>query len=383
MEVYFDNAATTKPRKEVIEVVAKTMQENYGNPSSAHMKGVFAEEVIVKARRTLSEAIKSKPDEVFFTSGGTEGNNTIIFGVADSYKRVGNKIIISRIEHPSVANLKEELVSRGFEVIDAPLDDNGVVITDELVKLIDENVILVSIMYVNNEIGIIQPLRDIVKAVKKANPKTLVHSDCVQAFGKIEIDVRELGVDCITISSHKIHGPKGVGAIYKKKGVKIKPLLMGSSQQLGARAGTENVYGIAGFAKAIEMIMEGRKKFSQKVSELKKDLVQKLIGIEEVFFFVDNDVCVDYIISFGIKNIKSEVMLHSLESSGIYVSNGAACSSKNKAKKGTLLGIGVPFKEAETAIRVSFNGENTSEEIDYFVDNLIVNIEKLRRFVKR
>ncbi len=383
MEIYFDNAATTKPTDEVVNVVAKTMISEYGNPSSAHIKGMEAENVLSSARKDLAKLISSKEDEIIFTSGGTESNNLALSGFAYRNRRSGNKIMLSPIEHPSMLSQVELLKAHGFEIFFTPLDKNGLVDLEELEKMIDEEFILLSVMYVNNEIGIKQSITEISRVAKAKNPNIVVHSDMVQAFGKLKINVKELGIDMLSISGHKFHGPRGVGALYVKKGVKLESLVKGSSQQYGLRAGTENVPGIAGMVEAAKQVYNDFSAKQEKFRKLKDSLLARLEKIDEVFFYVDTEVCVDHIVSFGIENIRSEVMLHALEDKGVYVSNGAACSSKKKKKKGTLSVLGVEDNKRETAIRVSFNSNNTVEEINYFADELEKQIKILKRYVRK
>ncbi len=383
MEIYFDNAATTKPTEAVVNVVAQTMINEYGNPSSAHIKGMEAENILKDARKELACFISSKDDEIIFTSGGTESNNLALSGFAYRNRRSGNKIILSPIEHPSMLSQVELLKSHGYEVLFTPLDKNGLVDLKKLEEIIDDDVILLSVMYVNNEIGIKQNIAGISKLTKTKNSNIVVHSDMVQAFGKLKINVKDLGVDMLSISGHKFHGPRGVGALYVRKGVKLESLVKGSSQQYGLRAGTENVPAIAGMIEAAKEVYNDFSNKQEKFSILKESLVSSLEKIDEVFFYVDNDVCADHIVSFGIENIRSEVMLHALEDKGIYVSNGAACSSKKKKKKGTLSVLGVEDNRSETAIRVSFNSDNTVEEINYFVDELEKLIKILKRYVRK
>ncbi len=379
MDIYFDNAATTKPTDTVIDSVAKAMEFAYGNPSSAHIKGMDAENLISESRTKLAKLLGCRDDELIFTSGGTESNNLALTGLAKRHRREGSKIIVSPFEHPAILAQIPRLEEYGYKVSFAPVDKDGVVVLEELGRMIDNEVVLVSIMYVNNEIGMVQPIREIVELVKALNEDVLVHSDMVQAFGKYRINVHDLGLDAASISSHKFHGPKGVGALYLKKGINISPVIMGSGQQFGYRAGTENVPGIVGMAHAAVEVYADFEENARKFAELKQYLLDGLERIEDVFFFVNNEVCANHICSFGISNIRSEVMLHALEDVGVYVSNGAACSSKKKKKTGTLKALAVEDARSETAIRVSFNAENTKAEIDYFLKKL----EELSKFLKR
>ncbi|MCC5911635.1 MAG: cysteine desulfurase [Clostridiaceae bacterium] len=385
MEVYFDNAATTKPSDEVIEVMIKALRETYGNPSSLHKKGVEVEREIKKARKVVAKALGSSEKEIIFTSGGTEANNLAIQGILKANKRNGNHIITSKIEHKSILSTFKQLEEEGYEVTYLDVDKRGFVSLQQLDKVVTEDTVLVSIMHVNNEVGSIQPLEAIGKLVKKKNPKTIIHIDAIQSFGKIKFSVKDLPIDSLSISGHKFHGPKGIGAIYIKKATKIKPLVVGGGQESELRAGTENVPGILGLAKAAQSIVEQQDEKIKTLARLKRNLVDLLEKeIEDIHITSEiHDDFAPHIINVSLKGIRSEIMLHSLEGDEIYVSSGSACSAKKKGYSHVLKAMGMKEDLIDSAIRISISHINTEDEIRYAVEKIKKHCDSLRKIIKR
>lgn len=362
--IYLDNAATTKPCKEAIAAVSNTMESCFGNASSLHKMGIKAEIAINSARKTLLS--KLPEGDIFFTSGATESNNTAIFGAAETYKRTGNRIITTAIEHPSVANPITKLEEKGFEVIRlSPKDYED--FEQAIADAVDSKTLLVSCMAVNNETGFIIDVKRLYRLVKRKNEKTIVHVDAVQGFLKVP-----LNGDLISISGHKIHASKGIGALFVKKGIRFSPLLLGGGQQKKLRSGTEPVELIAGLEAAVKSYHGSAEEFT----ELKTHLVSQLNGIDGITLNSD-DRCVPNIINFSIKGVRSEIMLHSLEEQEIYVSSGSACS-KGKTS-GVLAAFGISDSDADSAIRVSLCADTTAEELDTLVTHIKKGIERFRR----
>lgn len=386
MEVYFDNAATTRAYDSVCHVMTEAMQVNYGNPSSLHMKGVDAERYIRSARETIARVMKIDEKEIIFTSGGTESNNMALIGGALANQRAGKHIITTRIEHASVYNPLFELENKGFEVTYLPVDAMGTVDLERLRAAIRPDTIIVSVMCVNNEIGTIEPLDEIGKIVKEKNPGTLYHVDAIQGFGKMRIYPKRLGIDMLSVSGHKLHGPKGCGFLYVRDKVKVRPLILGGGQQKDMRSGTENVPGIAGLCEAVRCTYDGleekldrlyglRAYFIQQVGKLERTRINGFLQREEGFFGP-----APHIVSVSFEDVRAEVLLHALEERGIYVSSGSACSSNHPAISGTLKAIGVEKKYLDATIRFSFSYDTTKEEIDYCIEALNIIVPMLRRF---
>lgn len=384
MEVYFDNAATTKIIPEVRDVMLETMDKDYGNPSSVHIKGVDAENYIKDARRIISKELKCDPKEITFTSGGTESNNLALIGIAEANKRSGNHIITTKIEHASVYNPLLFLEEQGYRVSFLSVDSKGMVSLDELRKELCDETILVSVMAVNNEIGTIEPIMEIAEIIKehnKANNKNvLFHVDAVQAFGKQRIYPKRVGIDAMSMSGHKIHGPKGSGALFVDSNVKIKPILYGGGQEKGLRSGTENTAAIAGMGKAVEKIYHNLDDNIEIMKNVKKTLIDGATAIEGV---TDNSGDAPHISSLSFEGVRSEVLLHALEDKGIYVSAGSACSSNHPAISGVLRSIGLDNKLLDSTLRFSFNEYNTVEEAQYTVKVLEELLPTLRRFTRK
>ena len=381
MEAYFDNSATTKVLDSVKNIVVKTMTEDYGNPAAKHRKGMEAEQYIRDARKIIADTMKVQEKEILFTSGGSESNNMALIGAAWANQRAGKHIISTSIEHPSVYNPLGVLEELGFEVTILPVDHDGHISLKELEEAIRPDTILVSTMYVNNEVGAVEPVEEISKIIKAKNPSTLYHVDAIQAYGKYVIRPKKQGIDLLSVSSHKIHGPKGVGFLYIRNGVKIKPLIYGGGQQAGMRSGTENVPGVAGFGAAAKEMYTNHAEKVQKLIELKDYMTDRLGEIEgTVINSKKGEASAPQIVSVSFEGVRSEVLLHALEDKGVYVSSGSACSSNHPGISGTLKGIGVAQKLLDSTIRMSFGMFNTKEEVDYTIDVLKELVPVLRRY---
>lgn len=385
MIAYLDNSATTKVLDSVKEVMVKVMNEDYGNPSSLHSKGVDAEKYIKDAKETISKILKVKEGEIYFTSGGTESNNMALIGFALANKRSGNHIITSGIEHASVLNTMKFLEEQGFRVSYIPVDKDGHVDVDRLVEEVCEDTILVSVMQVNNEIGAIQPIEEISKRAKIKNPNVKIHMDAIQSFGKMSIYPKKLGVDMMSVSGHKIHGPKGSGFLYITEGLKVKPIIIGGGQEKGMRSGTQNVPAIAGIAVAAKENYTDLNEKITHMNELKDYFIERISKIPNVKV---NSKCGEegapHIISVSFIGVRSEVMLHTLEEYDIFISAGSACSSNKKAHlSDTLKGIGLSNEELDSTVRFSLSYMSAKEEVDYCIDTIEKNIDILRRYVRK
>lgn len=384
MEAYFDNSATTVVTESVKNIVVKTMTEDFGNPSSMHMVGVNAEKYIKESQENIAKILKVDPKEIYFTSGGTESNNMAIIGSVMANKRKGNKIITTAIEHSSVAGPMKYLEQQGFNVVYLPVDCFGKASVEALKKEMDEETILVSVMYVNNEVGAIQPVSEIGHYIKTINPQVVYHVDAIQAFGKMDIKPKKDQIDLVTVSGHKIHGPKGSGFIYIKKNTKINPIIFGGGQQMGVRSGTENVPGIAGIGQAAKDCYEHLSANVKKLTKLKDYLIEQLEKIEDVT--INSRKGADgapHIVSASFKGVRSEVLLHALEDKGIYISAGSACSSNRPSVSATLKAMGIDKELLESTVRFSFCEFNTVEEVDYAVEQLKELLPMLRKYVRR
>ncbi|MFQ9514946.1 MAG: cysteine desulfurase family protein [Eubacterium sp.] len=384
MEAYFDNSATTVVTESVKNIVVKTMTEDFGNPSSMHMVGVNAEKYIKESQENIGKILKVDPKEIYFTSGGTESNNMAIIGSVMANKRKGNKIITTAIEHSSVAGPMKYLEQQGFNVVYLPVDCFGKASVEALKKEMDEETILVSVMYVNNEVGAIQPVSEIGHYIKTINPQVVYHVDAIQAFGKMDIKPKKDQIDLLTVSGHKIHGPKGSGFIYIKKNTKINPIIFGGGQQMGVRSGTENVPGIAGIGQAAKDCYEHLSANVKKLTKLKDYLIEQLEKIEDVT--INSRKGADgapHIVSASFKGVRSEVLLHALEDKGIYISAGSACSSNRPSVSATLKAMGIDKELLESTVRFSFCEFNTVEEVDYAVEQLKELLPMLRKYVRR
>lgn len=385
MEVYLDNSATTKCYDSVGETVRRVMCEDYGNPSSMHRKGVEAEKYIKQSKETLAKLLRVQEKEIFFTSGGTESDNLALIGCARANRRAGKHLITSSIEHPAILNTMQYLErEEGFRVTYLPVDKNGRIRLDVLRESLCEETILVSIMYVNNEMGSVQPLSEAIRIVKGYNKNILFHVDAVQGFGKYRIFPKRMGIDLLSISGHKIHGPKGIGALYVNEWVKIKPIVFGGEQQKNVRSGTENVPGIAGLGVASKEIYRNFEEKVARMRELKNYFIDGIMKIPDtVIHGLYDESSAPHIISVGIGGIRSEVLLHVLEERGIYVSSGSACSSNHPGISSVLKSIGTRKEYLDATLRFSLSEFTTKEEIDYTLDVLYNCIPMLRRYRRR
>lgn len=382
MNIYLDNSATTKVHPEVVSAMNKIYLEEFGNPSSKHAMGFEAEKIMRAAIASIAKTLHAKESEILITSGGTESDNMAIFGTARAKVRVGKHIITTRIEHPAVSNPIIELEKQGFDVTYLEVDSEGVVTVDAVREALREDTILVSIMMVNNEIGTREPIEEIGAMLKKEAPNAYFHVDAVQGYGKYKIRPADIGIDLMSVSSHKIHGPKGIGFLYIRDGVRVLPLLYGGGQQKDRRPGTENVPGIVGMSKAAELIYED---FDEKISHMKnlRDRLKEGISkIEDVRLNGPADGA-PHIVSASFAKISSEVLLHALEDKGIYVSSGSACASNHPGISGTLKAIGVEDEYINGTIRFSMCADNTEEEIDEVIRVLEELVPQLRRFTRK
>lgn len=384
MEAYFDNSATTIVTDDVKDIVVKVMTEDYGNPSSMHMVGVNAEKYLKEAKETISKILKVEPNEIYFTSGGTESNNWAIMGAVEANKRSGKKIITTKVEHASVKSPMKHLEQMGYEVTYLPVDQAGVVQLDALKEAMTEDTILVSIMYVNNEVGAIQPIEEIGKYIKTINKNVIYHVDAIQAFGKMEIKPKKSNIDVLTVSGHKIHGPKGTGFMYLKKNVKVNPFILGGGQQNAMRSGTENVPGIAGLAKASDDCYKHLEENVSTMIALKDYLIDGLLNIDGVTVNSQKgNEGAPHIVSASFSGVRSEVLLHALEDKGVYISAGSACSSNKPAISETLKAMNIDKDLLGSTVRFSFSRFNTKEEIDYTLEQLKAMLPILRKYVRR
>lgn len=381
MEAYFDNSATTRCYPEVAEIVVKTMTEDFGNPSAMHLKGVEAEKYVREAAQILAKILKVNEKEIIFTSGGTESNNLALFGGADANKRSGNHIITTSVEHAAVGQPAERLEQMGYEVTIVPVDHRGVVQLEALEKALRPDTILVSTMYVNNEVGAVMPVEEIAKLVHEKSPKALYHVDAIQAFGKYRIYPKKAGIDMLSVSSHKIHGPKGVGFLYINEKARIQPQILGGGQQAGIRSGTDNVPGIAGLGVAAKMVYTDFDKKIEHMYQLKERLAEGFLKLPDVRLNgMEIREGAPQILSASFLGVRSEVLLHTLEEKGIYVSAGSACSSHKRKAAGTLSAMGMEAAQRESTLRFSFSEENTFEEVDYALEVIGQVLPMLRRY---
>ena len=388
MEAYLDNSATTRCSDRACQLMVDLLTKDYGNPSSLHMKGIEAERFVETAKKKIAKTLRVSEKEIIFTSGGTESNNLAIIGAAMANRRAGNHIITTSIEHASVENPMEFLKEQGFDITYLSVDENGIISLEELEEAVTEQTILVSMMQVNNEIGAIEPVAEAAELIKKKNPDTLIHVDAIQSYGKMYIYPKKLGIDMLSVSGHKIHGPKGSGFLWVKEKTKLKPLILGGGQQKGMRSGTENVPAIAGLGEAAEEIYENLDEKRAHLYGLKQrfiDGIEKLEGTH-----VNGKTGEDsapHIVSVSFEGIRSEVLLHSLEDRGIYVSSGSACSSNNHAgkQKGskTLRNIHLKENLLDSTLRFSFSVHTTEEEIDYALEVLGELLPVLKKYTRQ
>lgn len=384
MEVYFDNSATTRCYDSVKEIVIRTMTEDFGNPSAMHLKGVEAEKYVKDSAAKLARILKVQEKEILFTSGGTESDNLALIGAAMANKRSGNHIITTVVEHPAVSQPALFLQEQGFEVTYLPVDNRGVVKLDALEAVLRPDTILVSVMYVNNEVGAVMPVEEIGRRIREKSPKALFHVDAIQAFGKYRIYPKKMGIDLLSVSSHKIHGPKGVGFLYINEKAKLQPQILGGGQQSGMRSGTDNVPGIAGLGVAAEEIYRDLDANVERMYSLKEHIAK---GLEKIPDIRINGMALregaPQILSISVMGVRSEVLLHSLEERGIFVSAGSACSSHKRKPSSTLTAMGMAKDQIESTVRLSFSEENTAEEADYFLQVIGELVPVLRRYSRR
>lgn len=384
MEVYFDNSATTRCYDSVKEIVVRTMTEDFGNPSAMHLKGVEAEKYVKDSAAKLARILKVQEKEILFTSGGTESDNLALIGAAMANKRSGNHIVTTAVEHPAVSQPAMFLQEQGFEVTYLPVDSRGVVKLDALEAVLRPDTILVSVMYVNNEVGAVMPVEEISRRIREKSPKALFHVDAIQAFGKYRIYPKKMGIDLLSVSSHKIHGPKGIGFLYINEKAKIQPQILGGGQQGGMRSGTDNVPGIAGLGVAAEEVCRNLDASVEKMYSLKEYIAK---GLEKIPDIRINGMALregaPQILSISVMGVRSEVLLHSLEEKGIFVSAGSACSSHKRKPSSTLTAMGMAKDQIESTVRLSFSEENTAEEADYFLQVMGELVPVLRRYSRR
>ena len=385
MEVYLDNSATTRCYPEVGELVYKVMCRDYGNPSSMHRKGVEAEHYVKESKEILARLLKVNAKEIFFTSGGTESDNLALIGTARAARRSGNHLITSAIEHPAILNTMRHLEEEeGFRVTYLPVDANGQIKLEALRDALCKDTVLVSVMYVNNEVGAVQPVEQAARIVKSYNPAILFHTDAVQGFGKYRIYPKRLGLDLLSASGHKIHGPKGIGFLYINERVKITPIVYGGEQQKNVRSGTENVPGIAGIGLASKMIYRDLDMKVALMRELKEHFLEGVTKIPNTTIHgLTDENSAPHIISVGFAGVRSEVLLHALEEKGIYVSSGSACASNHPAVSCVLKGIGAAREYLDATLRFSMSEFTTKEEIDYTLETLYNCVPVLRKFTRR
>ncbi len=375
--IYLDNAATTKPCPEAVQAWMETA-EVFGNPSSLHGLGLQAEKLIQSAGDAIAVKLGVERKNIYFTSGGTEANNTAVFGTAYGHRKLGRQIITTAIEHPSVLECFKKLEEDGFDVQYLQPESDGRILPEKLAALLTEDTTLVSVMHVNNETGAIQPVSELKALMRKQSPKALLHCDCVQSFGKLPVEPKKWGADLISISAHKIHGFKGTGALYVKDGVHIRPLIYGGEQQKEFRPGTENIGGIAAFGAAIkaysyqdDRMQEFRKRFAERIMAELEDVVLNGSATDQSGSVLNLSFC----------GIKAEILLHALEAKGIYVSTGSACSSHKPSPSHVLTAMGKTAKEITGAVRFSFSRPLTAEEEDYAVKTVVSEVRTIRKYI--
>lgn len=367
--IYLDNSATTQPYTEVLETFVTVSEKFYGNPSSLHKIGMEAEQLMERARQQIAEYFQVKPNEILFTSGGTEGNNLAIKGTAFQFRSRGKHLITTAIEHPSSLEAFRYLESLGFEVTYLPVDERGLVSVDELKKAVRDDTILVSIIHVNNEIGTVQPIEEI-GAFLKTKRKIIFHVDHVQGATKVPLNLYEANIDLCTVSGHKIHGLKGTGFLFVREGLVLTPLLHGGGQEKGFRSGTENVAGIVALAKAVRLSFEKSKTMLGRLHELKHDLIQELENIDGVVVNTPKEHSAPHIVNFSLPGYKPEVIIHALAEKGISISTKSACSSKQSEASHVILALGSGEERAVSALRVSMSFQTEKQHIDTFLKEL-------------
>lgn len=390
MEAYLDNSATTRCLPEAAELMAQLLTQDYGNPSSMHRMGVTAENYMNDTKKKIAKTLKVQEKEIYFTSGGTEANNLAVIGAAMANMRAGKHVITTVIEHASVANPAEWLAQNGFEVTYLSVDKSGCISLNELQEAIRRDTILVSIMHVNNEIGTIQPVEEAGHIIKEQNPQTLFHVDAVQSYGKMYVYPKKWNIDLLSLSGHKIHGPKGSGCLYMREKTKIRPLFYGGGQQKGIRSGTENVPAIVGFGAAAEKAYVNLEENAEHMYALRAHALDKLAHIPGVSINgaaiaptePDCAQAAPHIVSVSVEGVRAEVLLHTLEDKGIYISSGSACSSNKPSVSHTLKGIGLKDSLLDSTVRLSFCADTTIEEVDYAIEVMGETIPMLQKYTR-
>ena len=379
-EIYFDNSATTRVDIEAAELALKVMTEDYGNPSSLHGKGMTAERMLKTARRQLAAALNAEESEIIFTGSGTEADNLAIQGVAHAYKKRGKHIITSAVEHPAVLNTCKILEQEGYEITVLPVDDKGRISPKDLEKALRKDTVLVSLMLVNNEVGTIEPIREVAKILENYRPKPFFHVDAVQAFGKISINPKQMGIDLLAASGHKIHAPKGIGILYLKKGVRVLPLIGGGGQELGLRSGTENMPAICAFGLAAEKSVKYLNENYEQVEKVRETFLKGLSDLADWRIHgAENGL--PHVLNIAFMGTKSEVLLHTLEEKGVYCSSGSACAAKKDALSPVLTAMGLERPEIEGSLRFSFSAENTMAEAEAAAKIVKESVSELRRIL--
>lgn len=377
-EIYFDNSATTRPLDEVIEYMNKVYSVTYGNPSSLHRMGIEAEKLLKKAREAIAHSIGAETREIIFTSGGTEANNLAIRGYLEANPRSGKHILTTVIEHPSVLEVYKYLAEAGYSVDYLKVNSEGLVDLEDLKNKMRQDTALISIMLVNNEIGAIQPIDGIIRIKNSINRNSVLHVDAVQAYGKLKILPKKTGIDMMTFSSHKIHGPKGVGALFVDRSKRIKPIVFGGGQESLLRSGTENVPGICGFGLASEIIFSNLESNHKKVERLRQRFIDKLKDSPFQYKVVSPEGSLPYILNVSFSSLRSEVLLHHLEEKNIFVSTGSACSSRKNVHSHVLKALGMEACDIEGALRFSFSSGNNEDEVDFTINALNEIVPKIQ-----
>lgn len=383
MEIYLDNCSTTRPREEVIDVMIDALKNDFGNPSSLHRLGLNSEKKIETSRQKIADFLKVSPEEIYFTSGATESNNLAIKSILNKYSRRGKHIITTSIEHPSVMNVVKNFQENGYSVTYLKIDSNGIISLDELANSIRQDTVLISIMQVNNEIGSIQPTWKVKNIIKEKKSEAILHVDGVQAFGKIPVHIKDWGIDAFSFSGHKIHGPKGIGGLYINKELKLNPVIYGGNQERGFRSGTENVPGIIGLGKAVEIMSNNFETEQNQVRNLKLYFIDRLKEIDKIRINSPYEYTSPYILNVSFEYVRGEILLHYLENKGIYVSTTSACSSKGTKKSHVLVELGLTDLQIEGAVRFCLSHEITKEDIDYTIDVLKDSVEEIRQVTMR
>jgi cysteine desulfurase len=383
--IYLDNCSTTKPKKEVVDAMLSALTTDFGNPGSLHRLGIKSEKKVKEAREIIANYLKVDSREIFFTSGGTESNNIAIQSIVNKYSRKGKHIITTKIEHPSVLNVFRHYENMGYEVTYLGTDNFGMVNLEELEGSIKEDTILISIIHVNNEIGVLQNIKAIREIINRSLSKPLLHLDGIQSFGKVDFNLKTLGVDTYSFSGHKVYGPKGIGGLYINKEVKLDPIVFGGNQESGLRSGTENVPGIIGLGEAVRSLSKNSLNDAKMVQDLKEYMASKILDeIDDVKINTTLDKnSSPYILSITFRYTRGEVLLHYLEEKEIYVSTSSACSSKGTARSHVLKSINLTDKEIEGTIRVCFSYEITKEDVDYTIEALKTAVEEIRSIIRR